>query len=224
MTMTSDPTKNPSSIPAASAALAGDAALPTVDPAGATNDNVLPRRLHADPRALVSHPDVVRAIQGALRAQYVRSHELPDSIAEVQVRVLHALRDKPAPATVPEWKALARTIAERMVVKARQKEKKRRRWNEGPCDKPDDFMPVQRSPGRRRDPVDMSRQIEAIRGLHEAGVMPKDGDLILFRAADGFTAPEIAEELKVSVGTVEKRLFRIRKLVQGEARTRWGCS
>ena len=202
--------------PSSPSATLATTAVGTPDAAAATNDNVLPRRLRVDPRNLVSHPDVVRAIEGTLRAQYVPRRELPDSVAEVQVRMLHAVRDKPAPETVPEWKALGRTIAERMIITAKQRAKKRRRWNEGPCDKPDDAMPIQRSPGRRRDPVDMGRQIEAIRGLYEAGKMPKDGDLILFRAADGFTAPEIAEELKVSVGTVEKRLFRIRKLAKAK--------
>jgi DNA-directed RNA polymerase specialized sigma24 family protein len=215
-TMNIDHTANNSTISTLDAGTTGTTPV-TATTAITGNDNATPatpsRIRPRDPRALLADPSVVRAIRDMLLRQGMPMQDLRDGVAEVQLRALKATKDRPAPTDVAEWRALCCTIAERMMITNKRREKRRARFHGelGKDEGPDDYAPIPRSPGRRRDPVDMSRQIAVLRGQFEAGEMPLDGDLILFRTADGFSAKEIGDELGISQSAVEGRLARMRR-------------
>jgi DNA-directed RNA polymerase specialized sigma24 family protein len=193
----------------------------TLDPdassAGATsNDNAFPRRLLTSPSALLAHPELTRAIEGTLIQTGWPRTELPDGVAQVQMRVLEALRRKPLPVDLGEWKALACTIAKRMVIKDRQRAKKRSRYDTGLSDGADDHAPVERSPGRVADAVDLARQRRVLEGQFEAGDMPEHGEAILEGVVDGLSAKEIGAELGLTESAVKNRLARMRKLFKAK--------
>jgi DNA-directed RNA polymerase specialized sigma24 family protein len=142
--------------------------------------------------------------------------ELPDGVAQVQMRALGALQNKPRPVDLGGWKALSCTIAERLVLKDRKREAKRSRYHDGLSDEADDHAPIARSPGKVADPVDLARQRKVLEGQFEAGDMPEHGDAILEGVVDGLSAKEIGAELGLSESAVKNRLARMRKLFKAK--------
>jgi DNA-directed RNA polymerase specialized sigma24 family protein len=190
---------------------------PDVSSAGAmSNDNAFPRRLLTNPNALLAHPELTRAIEGTLIQTGWPRTELPDGVAQVQMRVLEALRKKALPVDLGEWKALACTIAKRMVTKDRQRAKKRGRYDTGLSDEADAHAPVERSPGKVTDAVDLARQRKVLEGQFEAGDMPEQGEAILEGVVDGLSAKEIGAELGLTESAVKNRLSRMRKRFKGK--------
>jgi len=185
-------------------------------PAPSGNDNAAPKTIRVDPRSALVAPELVAAVEGTLLHHGIARAELPDQVAEVQLRALQATHGKPLPVDLAAWTALCCVIAERMVFKDREREQKRSRWNAGPCEAPDDHVPVARSPARTRDPVDVRRQIEVLLAQIDAGEMPEHGETILFRTADGVSAREIGQELGISSRAVERRLSLMRRLFKGK--------
>jgi DNA-directed RNA polymerase specialized sigma24 family protein len=189
------------------------------DPSSASptrNDNAIPKRLPTNPNALLAHPEVTRAIEGTLHNHGLARQELRDGVAQVQMRALGALRNKPRPADLGGWKALCCTIAERLVVKDRQREAKRGRFHDGLSDEADKHAPVERSPGKVEDPVDVARQREALEGQFEAGDMPEHGEEILDGIAAGESYKDIGAELGLTEAQVARRLLRMRKLFKAK--------
>lgn len=185
-------------------------------PSPTSNDNALPKRLPTNPNALLAHPEVTRAIEGTLLQHGLARQELRDGVAQVQMRALGALQNKPRPADLGGWKALCCTIAERLVLKDRQREAKRSLYHDGLSDEADDHAPIARSPGKERDPVDVARQRKALEGQFEAGDMPEHGDAILDAVAAGESYKDIAAELGLTEAQVRRRLVRMRKLFKGK--------
>ena len=189
------------------------------DPSSASptrNDNAIPKRLPSNPNALLAHPELTRAIEGTLIKKGLALQELRDGVAQVQMRALGALRNKPRPADLGGWKALCCTIAERLVVKDRQRETKRSLYHEGLSDEADEHTAIARSPGRVHDPVDLARQREALEGQFEAGDMPEHGEEILDAIAAGESYKDIGAELGLTEAQVSRRLARMRKLFKAK--------
>lgn len=180
------------------------------------NDNSTPKRVPVHPARLLADREVVRTIEGTLLRRGVDRQDLGDGVAEVQTRALEATRDKPMPTDVGGWKAFCCTIAERMIISERRKEGKRSRFNMGPREDADEHAPLARSPGKWRDPVDMSRQIEVLKEQFEAGEMPELGQEILLGVMDDLSAGEIGEELGLSESAVKNRLWRMRRLFRAK--------
>src|ERR1700679_3707392 len=97
------------------------------------NDNSTPKRLPVHPAKLLGDREVVLSIEGKLLRMGVDRQDLADGVAEVQKRALENIRRSPMPTDVGGWKALACTIAERMVIKDRKRDEKRSKNNTGFC-------------------------------------------------------------------------------------------
>jgi DNA-directed RNA polymerase specialized sigma24 family protein len=185
-------------------------------PAPTGNDNSTPKRLPVHPAKLLADPEVVRSIEGKLLRLGVDRQDLADGVAEVQKRALENIRKSPMPTDVGRWKALSCTIAERMVLKDRLRDEKRGRYNTGLCEDPEEYAPLPRSPGRGRDPVDMSRQIAVLKAQFDAAEMPEQGQEILMGVMDGLSAREIGEEIGLTETAVANRLSRMRRLFKAK--------
>ncbi|HEY3821212.1 MAG TPA: hypothetical protein VGL81_28800 [Polyangiaceae bacterium] len=156
---------------------------------------------------LLAHPDVVRAIEGSLRRQGVHREDLSDGVAETQLRALEATADGPCPTDVDGWKALACTIAKRMAIKERLRRKARSLYHAGLCEDPDEHAPIERSPGRDCEPLDVRRELAtATTGLHD--------EAILLGVAEGASARDIGSQLGLTEAHVRRRLLDIRKKVR----------
>jgi DNA-directed RNA polymerase specialized sigma24 family protein len=174
-----------------------------------SNDNSS-RRGIPDTTALVARAEVVAAIQCTLRVHRVPSKEIPDAIAEVQTEAIALARKRTMPATLQQWKALARSVAMRWARDRRREARRRRKYNTGLCEDPDVYM----SPTlhwEHRDPVDTKRYMTILKELFDSGQMPEFGEEILQDAADGVSAKETAVEIGISEPAVRKRLFRMRE-------------
>jgi DNA-directed RNA polymerase specialized sigma24 family protein len=181
-----------------------------------TNDNAIPKRLPTDPNQLLAHPEVTRAIEGTLLQHGMARQELPDGVAQVQMRALGALQNKPRAADLGGWKALCCTIAERLVLKDRKREAKRSLYHEGLSDEADEHSAIARSPGKVEDPVDLARQRKVLEGQFEAGDMPEHGEEILDGIAAGESYKDIGAELGLTEAQVARRLTRMRKLFKAK--------
>jgi DNA-directed RNA polymerase specialized sigma24 family protein len=181
-----------------------------------TNDNAIPKRLSTNPNALLAHSEVTRAIEGTLLQHGLARQELRDGVAQVQMRALGALQNKPRPADLGGWKALCCTIAERLVLKDRKREAKRGLYHDGLSDEADEHSPIARSPGKVEDPVDLARQRKALEGQFEAGDMPEHGEVILDAIAAGESYKDIGAELGLTEAQVRRRLARMRKLFKAK--------
>jgi DNA-directed RNA polymerase specialized sigma24 family protein len=175
------------------------------------NDNATPKRVRGNPNALLAHPEVTRAIEGTLIHHGLPPRELRDGVAQVQMRALEAVEKKAAPADLAGWKALTCTIAERMLITDRRKQARRGRYDEGLCEEPDEKTPVERSPGKVRDPVDLGRQVKALQGQFEAGELPEHAEEILDGIAAGESYKEVGASLGLTEAQVRRRLMAMRK-------------
>jgi len=185
-------------------------------PTPTSNDNALPKRLPTNPNQLLAHREVTRAIEGTLLQHGMARQELPDGVAQVQMRALGALQNKPRPADLGGWKALCCTIAERLVLKDRKRDAKRSLYHEGLSDEADEHSAIARSPGKVEDPVDLARQRKVLEGQFEAGDMPEHGDAILDAVAAGESYKDIGAELGLTEAQVRRRLARTRKLFKAK--------
>jgi hypothetical protein len=178
------------------------------DAPDSSNDNSS-RRGIADTTALVARAEVVAAIQGTLRVHRVPSREMDDAVADVQMRAIALARRGAMPATLQQWKSLARSVAVRWAQNRRRQLRDRRKYNAGLCEDADVYM----SPTlhwEHRDPVDTKRYLTVLKELFDSGKMPELGEEILQDAADEVPAKETAAELGLTDSVVRGRLFRMR--------------
>jgi DNA-directed RNA polymerase specialized sigma24 family protein len=189
--------------PDADAPAAGNDTTP--DP---VNDNAT-RGGALDTTALVARPDVVKYVRATLARYGVAPQDMPDAIADVQADAIEAARGGRMPACVDEWKALAVTIAARWAIDRLRQAEYRGRFDAGLCDDADAYMRPTLH-WEHRDPVDTKRYLAILKELFDSGQMPELGEEILQNEADEVAHAESAEELGISVTTLEKRLSRMR--------------
>jgi hypothetical protein len=173
-----------------------------------SNDNSS-RRGVPDTTALAGRAEVVAVVGAVLRDFRIPSQDMPDAIADVQLRSIELARKRAMPATLQQWKALARTLAVRWALKRKRQARDRRKYDVGPCEDPDIFL----SPTlhwEHRDPVDTKRYLAILEELFDSGQMPELGREILQDAADEVPAKQTAEELGLTHSVVRGRLFRMR--------------
>jgi DNA-directed RNA polymerase specialized sigma24 family protein len=181
-----------------------------------SNDNSS-RRGIPDTTALINRAEVVAVIGAVLRGYRIPSQDMPDAIADVQLRAIALARKRAMPATLQQWKALARTLAVRWALKRKRQARHRRKYNVGPCEDADVFL----SPTlhwEHRDPVDTKRYLAILKELFDSGQMPELGQEILQDAADEVPAKQTAEEIGISEPAVRKRLFRMRAKFRARSR------
>ena len=185
-----------------------------------SNDNALPAAIpaappsHPRPRdtsSLLASPEVVRAIRGTLVRHRVARQDLADGVAEVQLRTIAAARARRQPDDAGGWKALACTIAERMVREERRRRRKRGRYDTGLTDEADESAPLAPSPGKQRERLDLLAQLDVLRGQIDAGEMPEQGEAILLATAEGYSNAEIGRQLGIPPTVLKKRVFRMRR-------------
>jgi DNA-directed RNA polymerase specialized sigma24 family protein len=173
-----------------------------------SNDNSSHRGI-PDTTPMAGRAEVVATIQFTLRVHRVPSQEMPDAVADVQMRSIALARRGAMPGTLQQWKALARSVATRWAQNRRRQARDRRKYNTGLCEDPDVYM----SPTlhwEHRDPVDTKSYLTILKELFDAGQMPEQGQDILQDAADEVPAGDTAQEIGISEPAVRKRLFRMR--------------
>jgi DNA-directed RNA polymerase specialized sigma24 family protein len=179
-----------------------------VDTPAAGNDNAA-RVGTRDTTPLVARPEVVRCIRATLLRYRVRQRDLADAIADVQAEAIVRARARRMPASVAQWKALARKIAIHRSLNRLRDAKRRRRYDTGLCEDPDAYLRPTLH-WEHRDPVDTKRFLAVLKDLFDSGQMPEHGAEILWGEAEKVPHAEIARELGLSTTAVDNRLSRMR--------------
>jgi RNA polymerase sigma factor (sigma-70 family) len=157
------------------------------------------------------HPENARAICGALFVQGMPYDDLQDAMQDVFVKALRAFRrGTPAPPNLEEMKNFCAAIAKNLTKnRLRDAARRERRGYVGTCDA-DEYTPLEYGAPIQRDPVDAARQLEVLAQLFREKRMPENGAHILQEVASGSTQEEIAQDLEVTVDTVDGRMRMMR--------------
>jgi RNA polymerase sigma factor (sigma-70 family) len=162
-----------------------------------------------DASNLLTHPEVVGSIRGALCTYGFDRRDLDDGVQEVHVKALTAFRNgAEAPEDLPGMKAFCATIAKHHAIDVLRKEGARSRDLVDGCD-PDEHTPLDDGPPLRDD-LDARRQLAVLAELFREGRMPDGGAEILESIAAGCTHEEVALDLCITPDTVKCRMRRMR--------------
>ena len=163
--------------------------------------------------SILTHPRVIAAVTAALRScGYRKKDDLPDGIAEVQVRVLQWARthDRELPTDPEEVAKLCSTVAINWRIDERRKKKVRKPHEAGLCEEPDEERLPEPDPDLE-DPVDLQRKLEVfVEEVREAR-MPAHAEHIAVGLAEGKSQAEIAQGLGVSENVVHYGASELRK-------------
>jgi DNA-directed RNA polymerase specialized sigma24 family protein len=164
-------------------------------------------------RRWLPHPEVARAICGALRANGVRRCDVEDRLQDVYVKVLAAFREGGAvpPPDLRAMKAYCATAAKNLVIDLAREAEKRKRDLAEPCER-DDYGIGDPDSAEPHDRVDALRQVEVLASLFREKQMPRDGVFILEGVAKGRTYAEIARDLKLASELVRWRMREMRRI------------
>jgi RNA polymerase sigma factor (sigma-70 family) len=167
--------------------------------------------------SMLTHPEVVGSIRGALCAYGFDRRDLDDGVQEVHLKALRAFRKgAQPPEDLPGMKRFCAIIAKNHAIDVLRKSDARSSDFVDGCD-PDEHTPLDDGPPLRDD-VDARRQLAVLAELFREGRMPEDGLEILESVAAGRTHEEIAEGLGITPDTVEGRMrsrFRARLVKLG---------
>lgn len=164
-------------------------------------------------RRWLPHPEVARAICGALFAAGMPECELEDALQDVYVKALRAFRKKDAqvPGDLRAMKVYCAAIATNHTIDAQRRAARRERDFVGLCDNPDEYSPLEYG-AEQRDPVDARRQLEVLAQLFREGRMPEDGVDILEGVASRCTLKQIGADLGIGMWAVKGRIETMRKV------------
>jgi hypothetical protein len=164
------------------------------------------------PAELLAHPDVVQAITRVIRGDIARQDQ-PDAVGEVQLRVLHSLRNKPQllwPQTLESWKALAIRSAQTWLFDRSKKAKRRKKSDAGTIEQPDEHADRARRPSER-EPLDQKLAM-GLFAEHLADSKHPEVDLeIVDRLQAGQDQAEIAVEMGMTHQQIRDRVRALRK-------------
>jgi len=159
---------------------------------------------------LLTHPDVTKPIVRILRSAGIRPQDMGDGVADVQVRILHSLRNRPQlpwPGTVDAWKGLAITSTKHFLLDLWKKAKRRKKLGDvGAVVEDVDAHEAEARRLSERDPLDHQK---GLRVLDEYLAESKKGDLdarILDALLDDKDQAEIATELGLTHQQVRDRV------------------
>jgi DNA-directed RNA polymerase specialized sigma24 family protein len=161
----------------------------------------------------LAHPDVVQAVSGVLRHGGIAPADLGDAVADVQVRVLHALRNKPAllwPQTRESWKALSIRAAQTLLIDRSKKARRRAKTDAGACEEPDAHPAPARRPSER-EPLDQKMAVELLAAHLAESKHPAIDLEIVDRLQAGQDQATIAVEMGLSHQQIRDRVRAIRK-------------
>jgi DNA-directed RNA polymerase specialized sigma24 family protein len=163
---------------------------------------------------LLTHADVTKTIARILRCAGVRAQDMGDGVADVQVRILHALRNRPQllwPTTVEAWKALGIRATKSHLYDQWKKAKRRAELGDvGVVVENSDEHAAETRRLSERDPLDHEKGLKL---LDEILTESKKGDLdarILDALLDDKDQAEIAAELGLSHQQVRDRVRVLR--------------
>jgi len=163
---------------------------------------------------LLTHRDVTTSISRILRCAGIRQQDMGDGVGDVQLRILHSLRNKPRflwPATVDAWKGLAITATKSHLYDRWKKAKRRARLGDvGVVVEDVDAHAAESRRLSERDPLDHEK---GLRLLDQFLAESKKGDLdarILDALLDDKDQAEIAVELGLTHQQVRDRVRVIR--------------
>lgn len=164
-------------------------------------------------RRWLPHPEVARAICGALRANGVSRCDVEDRLQDVYVKVLTAFREGGAvpPPDLRAMKAYCATAAKNLAIDLIREAEKRKRDLAEPCER-DEYGMGEPDCAEPHDRVDAGRQVEILASLFREGRMPRDGVFILEGVAKGRSYAEIANDLKIAGELVRWRMREMRRI------------
>jgi len=164
-------------------------------------------------RRWLPHPEVARAICGALFANGVSRRDLEDRLQDVYVKALTAFREggTAAPTDLRAMKAFCATVAKNFAIDLIREAEKRKRDLEAPC-KRKEYGVAEPDSAELDDRADAARRIEVLATLFRQGHMPRDGVAILEGVAAGFSYTAIARKLGISKDLVKWRMREMRRM------------
>jgi DNA-directed RNA polymerase specialized sigma24 family protein len=164
-------------------------------------------------RRWLPHPEVARAICGALLANGVGRHDLEDRLQDVYVKALDAFREGSAVAgpDLRAMKAFCATVARNLAIDLLREAEKRKRDLAAPCPR-DEYGLVEPEFTEPHERVDAARQLDVLAVLFREGRMPRDGVAILEGVAAGCSHATIAQDLGISKDLVAWRMREMRRI------------
>jgi len=171
-------------------------------------------------RRWLPHPEVARAVCGALRANGVSRCDVEDRLQDVYVKVLTAFREGGAvpPPDLRAMKAYCAIAAKNLVIDLRREAEKRKRDLAETCER-DEYGMGEPDCAEPHDRVGAVRQVEVLASLFREGHMPRDGVFILEGVAKGRSYGEIAKDLGIARDLVRWRMREIRRICQERMET-----
>jgi len=156
---------------------------------------------------------LVRALRCTLAARGIRSQDLDDAVADIQLRMLERLEHNPAPQDLVECTKLCNAIAVAYAADAHRRSRRRARFDipiAGDADA-DDYSAEEAGETDLRDPVDLRRLADALQ-VHIAETNTPDLALaILDGVANGMNHAELSRELGLTEIAVRRRLAALRR-------------
>ncbi|HEX8793801.1 MAG TPA: sigma-70 family RNA polymerase sigma factor [Polyangiaceae bacterium] len=171
-------------------------------------------------RRWLPHPEVARAICGALRANGCRRSDMEDRLQDVYEKVLTAFREggcEPPP-DLRAMKAYCATAAKNFAIDRLREAQKRKRDLAEPC-KRKDYGMGEPDCAEPHDRADVLRQVEVLASLFRDGRMPRHGAFILQGVATGRSYAEIAKDLKIGRELVKWRMREMRQICRERMET-----
>jgi DNA-directed RNA polymerase specialized sigma24 family protein len=165
--------------------------------------------------ALLTHEEVIATFVYILRRGRIPTQELKDEVANVQLQILHSLRNVPWflwPDTLPAMKALARKAAKtRIIDRWRKNKRDLEAGNLGSIiEDVDEHAAPSRHPSER-DPIDQQTELRLLAEVAAASDKPDVTRRLIEGLYEGKGQKEIAEELSLSPREVRDRVAKIRR-------------
>ena len=161
-------------------------------------------------RPLMAHPEFIQSIKATLSSRGTAKQDLLDGVADVQLRILEAMRTKTVPTDLAGLRKLGNKIAADCAIDALRKRRRRSAYEDGLCEDPDAYVAdAHQEP--RRDPVDTSRLLEILVAQLDAAPVPECAFMILDATAAGLTYRATGEAVGLSMSVVRSRLATMRE-------------
>ena len=159
-------------------------------------------------RPLLAHPDLVESIEGTLLNRGIPPQDVPDAVADVQLRALEASLRGKAPSELGPLRAFCNRIARDYAIDQTRRLKVQSRHHLGLCEDPDAHADEERGV---QEIVERERLVRILQDQIVGGEMPEHAMHILHAEAAGVPHKTTGSELGLTHRAVECRLAEIRR-------------